>query len=996
MIHTIRTVAVGDQESKIDSPIILYRGDREVEVEFTINGSKFTFTNGGNVIKSTNATHGQLVINTPTGENMFSEVTECHNGKVVFIITKEMIDELVEVGFYSFQIRLFDESQVSRVTIPPVLKGIDIRNPIAAEDETNVVDIGLVDYAVVVKDEFEDLSTFLPDGNYNKTEWESKDVISGSKLNKIEDALYNINSNMGATDLALLNKIGNINNGIQRDFKTFKIDTNNRIDNNTRAQIQYVDKIAEDIDIRKANNSDVRMKSDELNLNDFDESTRLAILGMDVANVNTVLGEQNVTNDNIKRNTIQTDRVSFVNSLRQYINYSEIIMDEYYAPGSTSTVSSENACIYPPFRIYAGETYYYKDLYAYFTTAKYDNGNSVQISTLSDNYDGEFTAEDDGYLYCTLSKKHFDQNKRPMVTNSNTFPEDYIYGDYSVSIPHLELKDIKTGDTTFISASNQYIDYSTEENDRFYKITDSGTVQDYNNRDYHTCIYAPFRVYAGKTYHYKNLYAEYSFLEYDGGTVIAVKDITGQTYAGSFLAENNGYLYCTLDHKHYLEGLKPMVTDSSEFPKEYIIGEYDLKIDRLKLNVKPEDTTFIKKVEQYIDLGNREKENCYYDHNSGKVVEGGKQCFIVDPIKLEKGVTYYYNNIYGYFSVVKYDNGVIFPITKKTNIYVSGEFTAEDDGYFYVTVNTTSDVYAMDVSVSNSRNGLTSSKTGFVGNELIDNVVNNSNKSLNIITVKKSSDGDYTTLSDAIKSITGSSIDNQYEIHIYSGVYDMVEELGGNEWVASVSHSNGERQGLTLPDYTHLIGHGSVYIDCIVDDDVATADFAKSVSTINVYMNNRLEGITFRAKNTRYVIHDETNNKFNDLTRVIKNCRFIHYGNASSYWKNYKALGGGLGSGGRYDIINSHFESPFVPFSYHNNGNQNTNYINLDGCTFSGNESTYQYDVGFGYYKNNTEPIYVTVKNCISDRGIAVYQETSSVESDNVFELVEINNMLRK
>ena len=209
MIHTIRTVAVGDQESKIDSPIILYRGDREVEVEFTINGSKFTFTNGGNVIKSTNATHGQLVINTPTGENMFSEVTECHDGKVVFVITKEMIDELIEVGFYSFQIRLFDESQVSRVTIPPVLKGIDIRNPIAAEDETNVVDIGLVDYAVVVKDEFEDLSTFLPDGNYNKTEWESKDVISGAKLNKIEDALYNINYNMEATDLALLNRVEN-------------------------------------------------------------------------------------------------------------------------------------------------------------------------------------------------------------------------------------------------------------------------------------------------------------------------------------------------------------------------------------------------------------------------------------------------------------------------------------------------------------------------------------------------------------------------------------------------------------------------------------------------------------------------------------------------------------------------------------------------------------------------------------------------------------------
>ena len=230
MIHTIRTVAVGDQESKIDSPIILYRGDREVEVEFTINGSKFTFTNGGNVIKSTNATHGQLVINTPTGENMFSEVTECHDGKVVFVITKEMIDELIEVGFYSFQIRLFDESQISRVTIPPVLKGIDIRNPIAAEDETNVVDIALVDYAVVIKDEFEDLSTFLPDGNYNKTEWESKDVISGAKLNKIEDALYNINSNMEATDLALLNMIEFNNQNIISQFQTLSSDVTEDIE----------------------------------------------------------------------------------------------------------------------------------------------------------------------------------------------------------------------------------------------------------------------------------------------------------------------------------------------------------------------------------------------------------------------------------------------------------------------------------------------------------------------------------------------------------------------------------------------------------------------------------------------------------------------------------------------------------------------------------------------------------------------------------------------
>ena len=262
MIHTSKTVAVGNQESIIDSPIVLYRGDREVEVEFTLTGNKYTFSNGGNVIKSVNATHGQLVLNTPTGENAFSEVTECHDGKVVFIITKEMIDELIEVGFYSFQIRLFDENQVSRVSIPPVYKGIDIRNPIAAEDETNVVDIGLVDYAVVVKDEFEDLSTFLPDGNYNKTEWESKDVISGAKLNKIEDALYNINYNMEATDLALLNRVENINktihgeidklgNELESEVEQFKIDTNMAMTNHKNEVSEELESVNSQLDNMK-------------------------------------------------------------------------------------------------------------------------------------------------------------------------------------------------------------------------------------------------------------------------------------------------------------------------------------------------------------------------------------------------------------------------------------------------------------------------------------------------------------------------------------------------------------------------------------------------------------------------------------------------------------------------------------------------------------------------------------------------------------------------
>lgn len=212
MIHTNRIVTVGEQESIIDRPIVLYRGDREVEIEFTLVGNEFTFSEEGNVIKSVNASHGQLVLNTPSGEHMFSELAECHEGKVVFVVTKEMIDEFIEMGFYSFQIRLYDSAEMkSRVTIPPVMNGFDIRNPIAAEDETNVVDQGIVDYARIFKDQSnEELPTFDWQGNYNKTEWVHHDVITENKMNKIEDALYSINANIKESDVVMLNTLNQV------------------------------------------------------------------------------------------------------------------------------------------------------------------------------------------------------------------------------------------------------------------------------------------------------------------------------------------------------------------------------------------------------------------------------------------------------------------------------------------------------------------------------------------------------------------------------------------------------------------------------------------------------------------------------------------------------------------------------------------------------------------------------------------------------------------
>ena len=203
MIFTESTIKISNNSAKMDSTIVLYRGDKNIEIRFTILQSPFKYSNtvATNVIESTNASYGQLVIKTPNDKPpIFSEVSATKEGTILFTITKEMIDEIEEVGVYTFQIRLMDENKQSRVTIPPVENGIEIKEPIAIEDDntTNVVGLAKANYAVATLSDV-DTPAFDDNGKYNKTNWNDGDIITNASLNKIEDGIYTTNENVTAT-----------------------------------------------------------------------------------------------------------------------------------------------------------------------------------------------------------------------------------------------------------------------------------------------------------------------------------------------------------------------------------------------------------------------------------------------------------------------------------------------------------------------------------------------------------------------------------------------------------------------------------------------------------------------------------------------------------------------------------------------------------------------------------------------------------------------------
>lgn len=202
MIFTERTVTVTNDNATINRPLILYRGDKNIELKITIAESQFKFrnTDASNVIDTTDASYAQLVINTPYGSPIFSDVAATKNGAVIFVITEGMIDEIRELGSYSIQIRLLDDNKQSRATIPPVSNAIEIKAPIAIEDgsaiDGNTVNTAMAGYAVTTYST--PLESFDSQGNYIKTTWGEGDVITDAKLNKIEAGIDGVNKKVAS------------------------------------------------------------------------------------------------------------------------------------------------------------------------------------------------------------------------------------------------------------------------------------------------------------------------------------------------------------------------------------------------------------------------------------------------------------------------------------------------------------------------------------------------------------------------------------------------------------------------------------------------------------------------------------------------------------------------------------------------------------------------------------------------------------------------------
>ena len=184
MIYTSVNVKINSNGTATSSnKVVLYRGDREVEIQMTLTGNPY-------IVKE--STFAQLIIRRDNATPIITGIAPLKNSKVILTITEENIDELTEVGSYAYQIRLYDDDMSARITLPPVENGLEVREPIV-DEASGAIGRAMVNYSLISRAAIDENSTFNEYDEYNKTIWRDGDYITDVKMNKIEDALYVIN-----------------------------------------------------------------------------------------------------------------------------------------------------------------------------------------------------------------------------------------------------------------------------------------------------------------------------------------------------------------------------------------------------------------------------------------------------------------------------------------------------------------------------------------------------------------------------------------------------------------------------------------------------------------------------------------------------------------------------------------------------------------------------------------------------------------------------------
>lgn len=512
-------------------------------------------------------------------------------------------------------------------------------------------------------------------------------------------------------------------------------------------------------------------------------------------------------------------------------------------------------------------------------------------------------------------------------------------------------------------------------------VENNGKIINDNNNNWSR--YLPVNLYKGKTYYIVGVRGVLTYVtSVDGSRVIkklANSDVVTST---EYTPTEDAILYVSTQNADP----KPKVfnasvteiaaanVDMNNLPDGYI----SLKIPKLSVDVKATDLDFVTEIKQLIDENTLTRGKFY--NGTAKQMGDSKDWGTYPPFYLEKGKKYGLKDVRGFFTYYfSLDDRKLKQFSSSDNL-ISEDFTPTENGYLLITRRLADPASKLIQGGLGAASKLPNLNYG--ASALESNTPIAFPKLKNEYTIKKAA-GDFSTLTEAIKALGSGSADNPITLYIHSGEYDILQELGGDNFLREAENTNSERQGIEVPDYVNIIGVGDVRLKMDVPDNKTTQNTSKRISVLNVWRHNTIKNIKITVRNTRYAVHDETNNQYANNDMKYIDCYFEHLGNKAGVWNSTQAYAAGMGSGGSYHFENCTFKSTTLPFSMHDNFNVESNRVKISKCTFitgSGEES-----IRFGSYGTGTKKSIVTIENCNIDKAVKLFEEQGNSRHGNHF-----------